>query len=130
MKKFFSIYDKVFRQEYCWVNASSSSEFDKLLRTKVADYDQQVELGADGEDDDTDGETISLKTDHGEVIFFWFNKKDATVIVHELLHAIFICMRSRGIALTEASEESFCYVLSYLYGEILKELNKKKNLTK
>jgi len=122
MKKFIYITDKIFRQEYCWVRAKSSSEFDELMKTKVPNYTELVEIE---EDKEYDGETVSLSVDNVNVIFFWFNEKDATAIVHELLHAVFICMRERGITLTEDSEESFCYVLSFLYEEILKNIKKR-----
>ena len=126
MTKVVPIYEKTFRQEYCWVRAKNSSEFEAYLRTKISNYDQVVDTSDNSEEDD--GETLSLVIDGRGVIFFWFNEEDITAIVHELLHAVCACMRSRGVTLTEDSEETFCYALSFLMTEVDKVL--KKPLTK
>lgn len=127
--KVVDIYEKLYRQHYCWVKVNSAKEFDDYLRSIISNLDAVLESHVD---DECDGETVSLIVDGKEVIFFWFKKEDHTAIIHELLHAVFACMRSRGLTLTEASEESYCYLLSFLYSEVLKELVKapKKKLTK
>lgn len=117
------IHDPVHRQEYVWIHAHSAKQFDDYLKTAISNYSEVVEQTTD--DEDCEGETIDLVIDGKLVIFFWFNKKDATAIVHELAHAMFKSMRSRGVTLSEESEESFCYLLSFLYSEVLKVLCKK-----
>jgi len=123
------IYDPIFKQLYVWVHANSGKEFDSYLRTIFGNYDELVDTSDDGGEDD--GQTLDLVIDGKLTIFFWFNEKDATAIVHELAHAMFKSLRSRGVGLSEESEESYCYLLSFLYEEVLKELSpNKKNLTK
>lgn len=124
--KFFVIYDNVYRQEYCWVKVNSSAEFMDMLETKVPNVRDIIE---DEDSDDVDGETVVLNIDGSDKICFWFNPENHETIAHELLHAVFACMRARNISLTEESEETFCYMLSFLYGEILKELKPKTTKT-
>lgn len=128
MKKTTSIYDKVYRQEYVWVHVKSADEFNAYLRTIIQNFDEVVDTSGDSEIEENDGETLDLIVEGKNVIYFWFDTKDATAIVHELAHAVFKCMRSRGVVLSEESEESFCYVLSFLYNEVLMELAKKKKV--
>ncbi len=128
-KKFTSIYDSVYRQEYCWVHATNSKEFMDMLEARVPNVRQVVEEDEE-QDSDVDGETVVINIDGTAVICFWFNVANPETIVHELLHAIFACMRARNITLTEESEETFCYMLSFLYGKILEELRKEAKPTK
>ncbi len=117
------IHDPIHRQDYQWVHAKNAQEFDAYLKSAISNYSEIVEQASDEEE--CEGETLDLIIDGKLVIFFWFNKKDATAIVHELAHAVFKCMRSRGVVLSEESEESFCYLLSFLYAEVLKHIYKK-----
>lgn len=131
-KLFTNIHDEVWRQQYIWVHANNGKEFLDMLETKVPHI--RSIAGEEG-DADTDGETMVLDINGVKVICFWFNTEEHATISHELLHCVFETMRNRGITLSEDSEESFCYLLSFLYGKILEELNKmpkprKKKLTK
>lgn len=129
MKKYFtSIYEKLYRQEFLWVHARSSKEFMDILETKVSNIRDIIE--ADDELDECDGETTVINVDGKDIIVFWFNVEEPEAIVHELLHSVFRCMKARGITLSDDSEETYCYMLSFLYGEILKEIKPKKPLTK
>lgn len=112
---FTQIYDKTFRQQYLWVRAKSSAEFLTMLETKV----HNVKDLTDPEDKEADGECLALTIDGSSVMCFWFNEKEPSTIVHELLHCVFACMRSRNINLSEDSEETFCYSLSFLYSSVL-----------
>jgi hypothetical protein len=119
-----TIYDKHYRQEFVWVHAKTAKEFSDYLRSKISNFDEVVDTSEDT-DEEYEGETLNLTVDGAQIIFFWFKKSDPTAIVHELLHATFKCMRSRGITLSEESEEAFCYMQSYLYEEVLAVINKK-----
>ena len=125
---FTQIYDQTFRQTYLWVRAKSSKEFLEMLETKVPNIREIT----DEEDSEADGESLTLQIDGTTVICFWFNIKEPSTTVHELLHAVFQTMRSRNITLSEDSEETFCYLLSFLYGKILDELKpqRKKSIDK
>lgn len=127
MSKALHITDNVYRQDYVWVKVESSEDFNEYMKTVVSNFNDFID--ADEEGSSCDGETICLQIEGKDVIFFWFKKDDITAQVHELLHAVFASMRSRGVVLTEESEETFCYVLSFLTGEVNKELHKKR-LTK
>jgi hypothetical protein len=122
-----TITDNVYKQLYVWVHAKSSKEFNNYMRSIVDQYDVIVDTS---DEEENDGETLDLLIDGRLVIYFWFNVKDATAIVHELAHATFKSLRSRGVILSAESEESYCYLLSFLYEEVLKELYTKKPLTK
>ena len=115
---FTQIYDQTFRQQYLWVRANSSAEFLEMLETKV----HNVRELTDPEDKEADGECLALTIDGASVMCFWFNIKEPSTIVHELLHCVFACMRSRNIHLSEDSEETFCYSLSFLYSKVLEIL--------
>ena len=116
---FIQIYDPMWRQQFLWVKASTGKEFLDMLETKVKNIREIA--GEDG-GADTDGESMTIEIEGTKVICFWFNTKEPATIVHELLHATFECLRDRDITLSEDSEETFCYLLSFLYGKILDEL--------
>ena len=108
-KHFTTIYEKVHRIEFCWVHASNSQEFIDLLATKITNV-WDIITASEG----TDGETVSLNINGMNIIFFWFNTSEHTAIVHELLHAVIAGLKDRGINLAEESEETYCYLLSFL----------------
>lgn len=118
-KHFTTIYEKVHRIEFCWVHAKNSQEFIDLLATKISNV-RDIITASEG----TDGETVSLNINGMNIIFFWFNPSEPTAIVHELLHAVIAGLKDRGINLAEESEETYCYLLSFLYGEVLEVLKK------
>ena len=121
-KLFTNIHDEVWRQQYIWVHAKNGKEFLDMLETKVPNI--RTISGEDG-DGDTDGETMVIEIDGVKVICFWFNTEEPATIAHELLHCVFETMRNRDITLSEDSEESFCYLLSFLYSKVLVELKPK-----
>lgn len=53
-------------------------------------------------------------------------KEDYTqdVVVHELLHAVFYILSTRGLSLEDASEEAYTYLMGYLMKQFLIKTNK------
>ena len=123
---FTQIYDQTFRQNFLWVRASTSKQFLDLLETKVPN----IRSITDEEDSEADGESLTLEIDGTKVICLWFNTRNHETIAHEVLHAVFETMRSRSITLSEDSEETFCYLLSFLYGKILETLANERKLAR
>ena len=122
-KLFTNIHDEVWRQRYIWVHAKTGKEFLDTLETKCPKI---REIAGDDGDVDTDGETMVLDINGVKVVCFWFNTEEPATIAHELLHCVFETMRNRDITLSEDSEESFCYLLSFLYTKVLEELKPKR----
>ena len=123
---FTQIYDQTFRQNFLWVRARTSAEFLDILETKVANIREIT----DEADREADGESLTLEIDGTKVICLWFNTRNHETIAHEVLHAVFQTMRSRNITLSEDSEETFCYLLSFLYGKILETLANERKLSR
>lgn len=64
-----------------------------------------------------------LLTD-SNLIIIWTLKKDIPILAHEIFHAVSMSLLTKGLSLTESSEETFCYLTQFLFEEIL-SYNKK-----
>lgn len=64
----------------------------------------------------------------GRIVWYvWLlNRRDYSAIVHEAGHLTFSILDASGVKYSEADSESFCYLLGYLSGEMLKIVKEKK----
>lgn len=63
----------------------------------------------------------------GLPVLIWVNDiGDIPVLVHELMHAIFGILSSRGLTHTPESEEAYTYTMGDVLGRVLKHTNWRK----
>ena len=99
-------FDFVYCQEICVIFAPTHSKFVQLAK-KETGFDVEK---ADG----ISGEFHGLNTKKGgSLALVWSSDKDAN-LMHEMFHVCSWVLRNRGIYLTEESEESYAYYLTYL----------------
>ena len=109
--KVIELYDPIHLQRYWYVNVDSSKEFEETLEKVIPYYRELVEVSkTEGEND---GECLDLVINGRLIIIFWCNKSSISSIVHECLHAVLFCAKSRGIKVEE-SDETVCYMLGFL----------------
>lgn len=74
------------------------------------------------------GETTEALTvcDRSGLVFILLSEKAChSIVAHEMLHATFYILDSRGIKLNDSSEEAFTYLLGYLMKEYITKTNPK-----
>jgi hypothetical protein len=112
------IYDFTYRQNYYYISAKTHKEYQdicwKELKCKIEDKKDSV------------GGEFNVFTPHSntDVCYIW--AKEKRDIVHECFHAISYTLRSRGIKLTDDSDEAFAYALGFLVDEIFQNLRRTK----
>lgn len=108
------IFDFTYRQNYYFILAKTHKEYRdiclKELKCKIQPKDKETGGGFN----------VFVHNNSTEVCYLWANcKRD---IVHECFHAISYTLRSRGIKLTDDSDEAFAYAIGFLTSEIFDNL--------
>ena len=62
-----------------------------------------------------------------QVIFLLEKNLYLSLIIHEILHAVFGIFRNRDIVYSEDSEEAYTYLCDYILNEFTKKINKLKD---
>lgn len=108
------IYDFTYRQNYYYIPAKTHKEYQdicwKELKCKIEDKGKSVGGGFN---------VFTHKSDT-DVCYIW--AKEKRDIVHECFHAISYTLRSRGIKLTDDSDEAFAYAIGFLAEQIFNNL--------
>lgn len=114
------IYDWTYRQNYYYIPAKTHKEYIEICR-------KELKNNILPKDKETGGGFNVFNygnKEHTEVCYIWAcNKRN---LVHECFHAISYVLRSRGIKLTDDSDEAFAYALGFLVDEILKNKRRLK----
>ena len=105
------IYDPVFKQNYYFIDCKNHDEFLKICS-------EEIKVDLENEKTLVDGECYELIINGIPVQVFWANKRRIEIVVHECFHAIYTCLSTRGIVLSNSSEEIFAYLLQFLIEEI------------
>ena len=118
--KVVEIYDPIHLQKYWYVKVLNSKDFNDVLSKLIDNYTEIVDIA--DEDDSSDGECLDLTINGHLVIMFWCNTTSISSIVHECLHAVMFCAKSRGIKYEE-SDETLCYMLGFLVNEVFNKIS-------
>jgi len=60
-----------------------------------------------------------LNPEYGYMTFIWTKKKNISTLTHEVFHAVYETLSTRGIPLTESTEEVYAYLLQMIIREIV-----------
>ena len=105
------IYDFTFRQNYYYIPAKTHKEYREIckkeLRNDIAPKDNETGGGFN---------VFATGKHNIEVCYIWASSKRD--IVHECFHAVSYVLRSRGLKLTDDSDEAFAYAIGFLAEEI------------
>lgn len=62
------------------------------------------------------------RTNQGEAFFLsgggalvWMRRDDKGVLVHELMHVAWHILSSKGVPLTDDTQEAYCYLIEHLF---------------
>ena len=105
------IYDPIFKQNYYFIDCKNHDEFLKICS-------DEIKVDLENEKTLVDGECYELIINGIPVQVFWANKRRIEIVVHGCFHAIYTCLSTRGIVLSNSSEEIFAYLLQFLIEEI------------
>lgn len=109
------IFDPVFKINYYYFGCKKEEDFLKILKIKFK---------IDKAQHDSDG-GFNVFEQHGqEVCFIWARNNDLEVIVHEICHAVHYVLETRGIQLSEKTDEIYCYLSQFLFSNIYKNIKK------
>jgi hypothetical protein len=109
-------FDFVFNQEYCVIFTPTHKKFCELAK-KETGFDVEFCEGVSGEFHGLTGPR------GGSLGLIWSSDKTHN-LTHEMFHACAYTLRNRGIFLTEETEETYAYYLTFLLrttNEMLKE---------
>lgn len=112
------IYDFTYRQNYYFIAAKTHKEYKEIclreLRNDVGNKHKEMGGGFN---------VFACGKEKTEVCYIWAKSKRD--LVHECFHAVSYTLRTRGLNLTDDSEEAFAYSLGFLVDEILINSRKK-----
>jgi hypothetical protein len=113
------IYDWTYRQNYYYIRAKTHKEYREIC-------EKELKCHIDIKQTETGGgfNVFEHGKDKTEVCYIW--AADKRSLVHECFHAVSYTLRSRGIKLTDDSDEAFAYSLGFLFDEIIKNCRKRK----
>ena len=111
MSKIKHIFDPIFTQNFWYIEAKTHKQYAKIVKEKW-----DIELP---EKTGTNGEMVPIEKKGQEIILIWTEKNDLKSIVHECMHATAYSLRRHGTELTDSSEETYCYLIAFLFKEIL-----------
>ncbi len=113
------IYDFTYRQNYYYIPAKTHKEYREIclkeLNCKIEPKDKETGGGFN----------VFVHRSNTEVCYIWASNKRN--IVHECFHAISYTLRSRGIKLTDDSDEAFAYAIGFLVDEIFSNLGNRRS---
>jgi hypothetical protein len=68
---------------------------------------------------------------YGAVVAFWLDPRKAglPVLAHELFHAVADVLDSRGLILSDTTDEAYCYYMEWLMRESLRRLGDPPEVT-
>lgn len=110
------IFEPVYQQNYYYFNCKTEKDYNRLLKMRFK-LDRKVR-GRDG------GFEVYENTGT-DVGFIW--TRNGNNLAHECFHAISYCLRRSGIELSDATEESYAYLLQFLVKEIKEQLRSKND---
>lgn len=116
--------DFVYSQEYCVIFAPTHEKFMELAEQETGFKVEACDFLA--------GEFHGLSTLKGGSLALIWSSDKASNLVHELFHACAWTLRNRGIHLSEDTEESYAYYLTFLLRAVkeLSDYNNKNNKPK
>lgn len=109
-KRVFWFMDFVYNQEFCVIIVPTHKQFAKIAKDEIGFEVEPCDFLA--------GEFHGLTNEnHPSLALVWSSDKDIN-LTHELFHACAWTLRTRGLTLSQESEEAYAYYLTYLFRQV------------
>ena len=110
-KHILHIYDFIYECNYYWIEAKDHAEYCKVMKRQ---FNLNIEV------DPKDGHFRVIEKHGIPIGVIWAKRNQPDSIAHECFHAASYFLRSRGVELSDESDEAFAYLMSYLIRAITK----------
>lgn len=107
------IYDEMFLKNF-WVSYGVSRE---QMKQDFMAYSPDKKYKLDIEK--ANGKTICFEGVNYQIIWIWTEKKNLSVLSHEIFHAVYMALK--GLPLTDNTDEVYAYMTGFLMRKILKK---------
>lgn len=111
MRHWRHIFVPIYNENLYWIQCSANY----FVRKVRAEFGEMSDLSGT-----TNGKFETHNKQDTMIGCLWLPTKD--VVAHEVFHSVCWIFDIRGITLTDASEECYAYLLSYICDEIFKEI--------